>query len=568
MLFKPFHIPFLRKAKKVISNFSVTEKIIFLLVAGIFIVSSVSLAWQVNSSFLEKIPTKGGSFIEGIVGTPRFINPVLAVSEADRDLSILIYSGLMRLSEDGNLIPDLAESYNISEDGLEYFFKLKDGVTFHDGKPVTVEDIAFTINQIQDPLMKSPLQGTWEGVEVLVHNEREISFILKKPYEPFIENTTLGILPKHIWKNASPEQFTLSPYNIEPIGSGPYEIKNVKTNDVRIPVSYILQSFDNFALGEPYISEITIDLYGNEEVLVNDFLAGKINSMHSISPEIIDKLPEDTPIKTSTLPRVFGIFFNQNRSPVLANIEVRKALDVAIDKKSLVGSVLSGYGEALSGPVPQSLLIESTTTPETIGSLAEARDILERNGWEKNEDGVYEKDNEKLEFSLATTNVEDLRKTAEEVVEIWRKLGAKVDIDFFEIGDLKQNVIRSRDYSSLLFGITLRRNLDFYPFWHSSQRIDPGLNISLYTNITVDNLIEESRQKLDRPEREILNKKIAEEIGQEIPAVFLYSPDFIYVVPEKIKNLSLNLINTAPERFSSIHNWYIETEKVWKIFTN
>ena len=155
---------------------------------------------KVNQYFIVEVPSSGGIYKEGIVGTPRFINPVLSISDADRDLTSLVYSGLMRQHTDDTLIPDLAETVEISEDGLSYFFKIRDDAVFHDGEPVTSEDIIFTILTTQNPIIKSPKRANWDGITIEKIDDKNLTFHLQQPYAPFLNNTTLGILPKHIWQ--------------------------------------------------------------------------------------------------------------------------------------------------------------------------------------------------------------------------------------------------------------------------------------------------------------------------------------------------------------------------------
>jgi peptide/nickel transport system substrate-binding protein len=172
-----------------------------------------------------------------------------------------------------------------------------------------------------------------------------------------------------------------------------------------------------------------------------------------------------------------------------------------------------------------------------------------------------------LSFSISTSETPELLRTAEIVTEEWRKMGVEANLRIFESrDDLSQNAIRPRKYDALLFGMVVRRGVDFYPFWHSSQRNDPGLNIALYANISVDRLLENSRTIFERDELEEINKKLEQEIASDIPAVFLYSPYFIYVIPEKVKNVNLGQIDSLEDRFSDIHEWYIRTNKIWKIF--
>ncbi len=529
------------------------------------------MLWKVNENFLVEIPQKGGGLVEGVVGTPRFINPLLSISDADRDMTAIVYSGLMKLGPDGYLIEDLAENYEVSEDGLVYTFKLKSDLKFHDGKPLTADDVEFTITKAQDPSLKSPRRGNWEGVAIEKIDSREIRFILKQPYSPFLENTTLGILPKHIWKNATSDEFSFSQYNIEPIGSGPYKIKSMKKNSGGIPVEYELGPFKDYALGEPFISKIKLMFFQNEKELTNAFKKKSVDSLNGLSPENMLELKNSGKrVETVLLPRIFGVFFNHNQASVFTNIEVRSALNTALDKDKIIDAVLFGFGESIESPMP----FDSQTEEETAGEtdrIQEARDILERNGWEfSTSTNMYEKktktDSASLSFSISTGDSPELKRAVEEIKRQWEELGARVDIQIFETGDLNQNVIRPRRYDALFFGEVIGRDLDLYPFWHSSQRNDPGLNIAVYVNNVADKALEDLRSTNDTEVRKSALESFAQEVRNDKPAVFVYSPHFLYLLPEKIGNVQLSKLTIPSERFSNVHQWFIETSKVWKIF--
>lgn len=578
---KGWHLPKSAAILKTIASFSITEKIIFYFFMTVFIVSSALLLWKVNQAFLVEFPAYGGQLKEGIIGSPRFINPILAMSDADRDMTSLIYSGLMKSNSEGNLVPDLAESYSVSKDGLVYKFKLKDNAYFHNGEKVTTDDVEFTVNKTQDSALKSPKRANWDGVAVRKLNDKEIEFVLKQPYSPFIENTTLGILPKQIWTNFDNDQFSFSLSNIEPVGSGPYKIRSLKKDSYGIPTYYTLVSFNKYVSGAPYIKKLLINFYQNEKSLIDAFKGRDIESMSAVSSQNAEILKNENGLRIirSPLPRIFGVFFNQSQTPVLANKEVREALSKAIDKDRIVNEVLNGYGIEIDSPIPPDLMeIKNGAENEAINKkedqaskIEKALALLQDNGWKMNtEEKVLEKkmknETQQLRFSISTSNTPELKKTAEIVEEEWEKLGAQVEVKIFEAGDLNQNVIRPRKYDALLFGEIVGRDLDLLAFWHSNQRKDPGLNISLYTNSKVDKLLEDARQIESKSERMEKYKQFEDEIAKDIPAVFLYSPDFIYIIPEKINGYSLGQVIVPADRFQNINEWFIDTEKVWRIF--
>ncbi|MDZ4226103.1 MAG: ABC transporter substrate-binding protein, partial [Patescibacteria group bacterium] len=195
---RPVYLPFVDKAEDVYHSFAASGRALFIFFSALLVVSSAGLLFILNGLLLVPTPAAGGTFTEGILGAPRFINPALAVSAADHDLAALVYSGLLKTTPEGTYAPDLALSYELSGDGKIYIFVLRPDITFHDGKPVTAEDVVFTVTKIQDPLLKSTARANWEGVVAEAVDERTVRFTLSQPYAPFIKNATIGILPQHL----------------------------------------------------------------------------------------------------------------------------------------------------------------------------------------------------------------------------------------------------------------------------------------------------------------------------------------------------------------------------------
>lgn len=574
---KRFNLPKAESMEIALGNFSLTEKVIFYALAVVLIASSAKTLYDVNMAFSVEIPKRGGNLTEGVIGLPRFINPVLALSDSDRDLTALIYSGLLKTTAEGTLVTDLAESYSISPNGLTYTFILKPELKFHDGTALTADDVVFTIERAEDPTIKSPKRPNWEGVEVLKVDDRTIKLTLKQPYSPFLENATLGILPKHIWNNVTSDEFPFGQFNIEPIGSGPYKLKSIERNSSGIPMYYRLEAFDGYTFGKPLIENITMRFFTNNNDLISAYKNGSIESMASISPKQAQDIKTNGGrVEQTPLPRIFAVFFNESHAPVLANKEVRQALELATDKNEIVQTVLGGAGIVIDSPIPPGLLPDKKeNTDQSSKAMSDriisAKKILENAKWKLNPvSGVYEKKNAKviteLSFSISTSNAPELKAVAEMLQTMWQKIGAKIDIKVSEIGELNQNVIRSRKYDALLFGEIIGRDLDLFAFWHSSQRNDPGLNIALYTNSKVDKLLEDARTLSDQNSRIVKYRTVEKEIQNDIPAIFIYSPDFLYVAPKNLQGFSLGHITVPAERFLDIEKWYVETERVWKIF--
>jgi len=570
---------FLRKiANKIFDSFKfmkVFEKTLFIFFGVVCVISFGFILQKISDGFSVEVPTSGGTITEGIIGYPRYINPILLVTDAGKDIGALVYSGLLKARPDGSLQPDLAKDWSVSSDGLTYTVNIKDNAVFQDGYPVTAYDVEYTIKKAIDPVLKSPVAPNWDGVSINVINNKQIEFILKKPYTPFIQNLTLGILPEHLWKSVDSEAFPFSQFNFDPIGSGPYQIKEIKTDKGGLPLYYKLVPFNKYTLGKPLLSAIYIRFYETENDLVNAYLNGEIDTLGSISPNSASLLAsKGARIIQEPLPRIFALFFNQNQNKVFADINVRKALNTAVNRNEIIQSVLGGYGTPVEGPLPyfvspnQSDLSGNETSDQRIEA---AKAILEKAGWKLNADGIYQlkvkKTTTDLSFSISTSDVPELKAVSVKLQETWKKMGANVTVQIFDSTDLEQNVIRPRKYDSLLFGEVVDRGEDLFAFWHSSERNDPGLNVSMYTNIDVDKLLNGARTTTSVDDLATIYQKLGTEISADYPAVFIYSPDFIYVIPNNLKGINTQGITSPSERFLSANNWYTDTEKIWRIFT-
>ena len=543
-----------------------------LILRSLFFAAIGCFVWGIflyNQAFVVSTPVPGGMVVEGVVGIPRFVNPVLAVTRADQDMSALLFSGLMKINTEGILIPDLAESITRSDDGKTYNIIMRRDNLFHDGTPLTARDVAFTIGLIQNPDLKSPLRGNWAGVTVEEISEYELNIVLDEAYTPFIENFTVGIIPRHIWSELPLEQIPFSQRNTEPIGSGPFSLEKVVRNDAGLIETYELERAES----DVKLEALTIRFYQNEDDLTKAFSEGKLTSTTNLRAADIGTLVDTNVynIIEKPLPRVFALFFNQNKSVALRDAAVREALDLAIDRNALVDTVLSGYGVPTDTPLPPTNA-DSQLPARDIDVVAETTRILTRAGWQKNQNGLWEKRIDgnavTLAFTVRTAHTDLLADTAGSVIEAWRAIGIQVDIEKYEQSDLLQAVIRPRDFEILLFGLDMNRTVDLYPFWHSSQREDPGLNIAQYANIEVDNLLADARTATSSNDRDAKAVTAMNIIKNERPALFLFVPSLPYVVHKDVSTAPMEGLSKPHERFMNIESWFVAREDRWPIFNN
>ncbi|OHA58462.1 MAG: hypothetical protein A2571_01645 [Candidatus Vogelbacteria bacterium RIFOXYD1_FULL_44_32] len=550
------------------------KKLAILALATVGTASLLVVLWQLNNSILIGVPENGGVLREGVIGAPRFINPLLAISDTDRDLTAVIYSGLIRKGKDGKYVPDLAEHFEVSADGKTYTFYLRQNLTWHDSEPITAADVVFTINRAVDPAVKSPRASNWEGITVTAKSDRVVTFTLPQAYSAFISHATIGILPAHIWKNIPAETLAFSELNTRPIGSGPYFVANVKNTNDGLPVYYSLLAFNNFALGRPHIKEIDFYFYPNEEELVKAKEKKVIDNLSGITPATAKKLGRfGTRVEKMPLPRVFGIFWNQNEAKIFTQTEVRQALDQSLDRQYIVTNILDGFATAIDGPLPPASLGYETKNlqVEPIGlRIKKLKTTLAAAGWQKGADSILQKkvgkETWRLEFTITTADTVELKAIATLAKNTWEKLGAKVNIKVQDVSDLQQTSIRPRKYDALLFGMSTAVDSDLYSFWHSRERTDPGLNVALYANPTADKLLEKIKTEKDPTFLAGYIKKLSTEIINDRPAVFIYSPDFVYIVSTDIRHLELPFITIPSDRLTYIYDWYLATDKIWPIF--
>lgn len=556
-------IPALDRAQERVGAFSSGDKVLFYLFAILFGIASLLGLYALQQSLLVEVPSYGGTLVEGEVGSPRFINPLLAISDADRDLSALAYAGLMGLSGKGELIPVLAEYYDLSADGKTYTFTLRENIKFSDGSPVTADDVIFTVQKAQDPALKSPKYADWSGVRAVALDQRTVRFTLAKPYAPFLGLTTLGILPSRLWNRVSDEEFPFSILQSVPVGAGPFKVSRVSRGTSGLIESVSFVGNPDFALGRPYLDGIRFNFYSRAEDLANAVKSGEVESAYDIGAKTA---------LTAPYARVFGVFWNPSEKRVYARTEVRKALSLALDRQSIIDNVLGGYATAVMGPVPPGGPVTQALIPQFEHRIVAAAEVLKSAGW------VYDGTERIWENAAAkqtldgiivrTSNVPELKNVAIAAKSDWERLGIPVNIELYEPGDLSQNVIRPRKYEALLYGMVIGRDQDLYAFWSSKERNDPGLNIALYANKTVDTLLENVREQTDRKTRNDNLQKIEDIIAAEYPAAFMYAPSFAYEVPDDIRGVELPQIIIPADRFATVASWYRSTDAVWPIFAN
>ncbi len=552
----------------IFQSLSLRNRVIVLTAALIGTITFLVWALLLHRSFTVMVPKEGGKYTEGMVSAPRYINPILAqTSQADADLVRIVYDGLFARGKDGSLEPLLGERYEVSDGGKKYTVYLREGVTWHDGEEFTAEDVVYTIKTLQDPTFKSPLRAMWLGVEVEAKDKMVVEFTLKKEYFGFIDNLTVGILPKHIWQGVSSDTFLLSEYNLTPIGTGPYRFVESEKNANGNILSIELEANPDYFLGRPYINSFSFYFYENQEALLAAYNKKQVDGIYNIRPEDRQGIAarNGTTITSLEFPRIFGVFWNITKSVPLADPKVREALSYAIDRDAIVGTIMHGDAQAAYGPLLPFMFGYSKLDTEPKFDRARAESILDAANWKKGSDGMRAKDGKKLEFTLTVPDWPELVATGEELKEQLASIGVAINLSVLPAADVQQNSLKNRDYEAILFGQASYLQSDPFSFWHSSQKGEGGLNFSLFENKEADETLEKLRTTTnDENAQKDLYKKFLEIFYTENPSLMLYSPNYLYVQTSDIKGLETTRINTPSGRLSNVKNWYINTSRSWK----
>lgn len=552
---------------------TIREKRILFFLLFIFLLSGSIFFTRLYLRFTVPVPAVGSSYTEGMLSEPHNINPLYAATDGDRDIARLVYSSLLTYSTSGAIEPELAESYTISPDGKTYTVTLKKNAQWHDGKPVIADDVVFTVKTIQNPQYKSSLRANWQGVSVEKVDQYTVRFLLRVPYAPFIENLTTGIIPQHLWAAIDPEKAQLHELNLKPVGSGPYKFSDMSLAKDGSITQYNLVRNSHYYRPGPYISSLYFIFFNSEEEMYAAWQRGKIDGFGPFPAYRIAELDrERAQVETLAMPRIFGIFFNQKQSLVLGDISVRRAIAFALNKKEVAAAVLSG-ATPTDSILPLAYANTATGTEVYLFDPDRSKTLLEKAGWrDDSQDGIRKKivrikgknKTVPLHFTLTTSNWPDLIAAAEKIKTMLRAVGIDVTVQKKGFNDLESSVIRPRNFEMLLFGQVYGYEPDPFPFWHSSQIKDPGLNVALYSNKKVDQILQDTRRLSNAALRAKKFEELQKLIAADIPAVFLYAQSYYYLLPTSLKGVGSAKISLPADRFNQINSWYIKTGRVFR----
>jgi len=528
---------------------------------GVIFISGVSLLVAVGRSS-DIQPVRGGSIIEGIVGRTQVINPLYADNNpADRDVSRLVFSGLVKLGKGREFLPDLAASWEVADKGKVYTFKLRDNAQWHDGEKVVAEDVVFTIQVLQNEGYTGTLKSAWQGIEVTALDPKTVKFSLPNPSTFFLAQATVGIIPARLFAHLPVAEIGNADNNRQPIGTGPYQITDTITS--RDSLSLVANA--NYYADRPFIDKIVIYFFDSEKSLLGAMKSGTVTSASfSVLDDVSNLGLPNIKAYTYPLPQYKAVFFNAlGGNAALADKAVRQALAFATDKQKIIKEVAHGNAVAVDSPVLPGFWGHLPDIKKYPLDFVAARDTLNRAGWKDiDQDGVMEKDNVRLALTLSFKNDPAQQQIADILQANWSAIGVQVTLNPVDGDKLVDEVIRPRNYEALIFGQNLGSDSDPYAYWHSSQIQDPGLALSIITDKDIDNNLEMARLASDLNKSIGYYHKFQATFSDLVPAVLLYQPNFVYLVDAKVRGVTseINLSNTS-DRFLNVTEWYIKSRR-------
>ena len=551
----------LKTLHQLFRTFTGGERLAFFVAFAVCGTSLVAGFWLTFYTQTVLEPARGGEYAEGIVGQPTAINPMLiGSSPADSDLVNLLFSDLVTLSQ----------NIATSTTGKTWVVTLKNDMVWSDGKAITADDVIFTIHTIQNPEANSPLWAEWQGVTAQRISQREVRFTIKASYSYFIENLrNLRIAPAHVFESIPPSNIRLSAYNFEPVTSGPYSFISYEKERSGFIASYHLLANNAYPGPRALIEALTVRFFPSYTDALMSFNRRGIDGIGGFDPSSLTGFKVRHKIHEVALPEYYALFLNQSAQPALKDKNVRTALRLATDNDALITTLFDGHATAVWGPIlPQLTEYSPAAYAGVHASPEEAVQILEKQQWRIGSDGVRTrtvgKTTQRLDFELSVPDVEFAADAANAIKSQWQKIGVRLTIKIIPAAEVQRDVIKPRNYQILLYGNVLRPTTDLFSFWHSSQRLPPGLNLAGYQNTAVDQAIETTRKTFDATTQITALAKAQQLIQNDLPAIFLFSPNYLYSSIDELGGFPQKMINSPHDRLTTITSWFLETNRVFK----
>jgi peptide/nickel transport system substrate-binding protein len=496
------------------------------------------------------------SYVEAVAGEAPLLNPVLApYTLAGQDVLPLVFAALTRTDAAGNVELDLAERLSVEEDGRAYVVRLRSGLTWDDGEPLTADDVAFTVRLIQAPDQQGSreLADLWRGVGVEVVDPQTVRFRLPTPLASFPEHLTLGLLPRHVLEGVAASALPLHPFNRQPVGSGPYRVAAFD------PERLVLERNPRYYGEQPRLGRIELRIFAEREAALQAILRRQVDGMSGLRPEDAGLISTSDRYVMYALPersKTAALIFNL-KSPVLGEAAVRKALARAVDREALIRDALSGYGEPAIGPIPVQSWAYARVPATADVDLTTAGAILDEAGWRRGSDGLRQRNGARLTMALVTADTPDRLAVARVLAEQARAVGILVDVRAVPSDELFDDYLELRTFEAALVGQwSMGSDPDVYPQWHSSQIDRAGGNYAGFADADVDRWLEVGRQEPDRDARRNAYLHVQARWAEEQPALVLYHPIHVFAVARDVWGVAADPLPDSSWRLRSAVGWH------------
>lgn len=519
---------------------------------------------------IQSQPEQGGVYTEGLVGSLGRLNPLLDWNnQADRDVNRLLFSGLVRFDERGLPASDLASSWGSTPDGTVYNFEIRQNAMWHDGAPVTSDDVLFTIEMMKsaDSLYPQDIKDLWGRIEVTKLNDKTLKFTLPEPFVPFLDYLTFGIVPKHLLGSVPAGQMATAEFNIKPVGTGPYRFDRLLVENGRI-IGVVLTVFTNYYRDPGFIEQVVFRYYPTSAEAFSAYEQGDVFSISRISAEVLNDALEEPQLNlyTSRLPKMGFVFFNLNNSetPFLKEPEVRRALMLGLNRTYIINAFMQGQAILADGPILPNSWAHYDGIEQFRYDPDAAINLLKAEGYVIPAGGgdVRAKDGISLAFQLTHPDDELHTQIAQTIQTQWALIGVRVDLQPVSYDLLVFNVLASRAYQSALVDLDLSRtpDPDPYPFWHQAEATG-GQNYSQWDNRAASEYLEQARVTADYELRAKLYRNFQIIFARELPALPLYVPVYSYGVDAQVLGVQISPLYDPSDRFTSFTRWYLLTRR-------
>jgi len=516
-------------------------------------------------------PVAGGTYREALIGMVSRLNPILDFhNQVDRDINRLLYRGLIQFDSRGIPQPDLAEAWAVSADATLYTFTLRSDATWHDGEPVRSDDVIYTYSKFQEDGFPGPtdLHNIWEEIKFIQLDEHTVQFQLPEPFAPFLDFVSLGLLPDHLLRGVAADELVDHPFNIQPIGSGPYQFDRYILEDENI-VGVRLTAYDNFYEGRPFLDEIEFYLYPDEGRALQAYLNEDVMGIGQVGSGVLERVLE-TPelnLHSGSLPSLSLVFLNHNNpeKPFFSEKLFRQALLKAVNRQWIIDNILDGQAIVASGPIFPGTWAFLDSLRSITFNTSQAEQLLEQLGWEVpsgtskgTPEYVRSKDDVTLSFDLVHATDPIQTAVAESLRQSWQFVGIQVNLIPAEESAILDEYLEPRNFDVVLININYGRypDPDPYPFWHDSQ-VETGQNYGGFSDRNIGIWLEKARTTPDLLERADLYKNFQFRFQDQVPALLLYSPVFSYAIDSQVQGVRIGTIHDPSDRFANITEWYI-----------